>query len=113
MALTPHPWKLGRAVKTGRQTDGDAGPTMFARIGMLRALNHEKPPAPPPRRKRAKAYKIVRAKLLARKQQLLERLQNNPGSHERDEIERQLEEIDTALELLDEAEPGKSSGHRE
>jgi hypothetical protein len=49
------------------------------------------------------------AKLLARKQQLLERLQENPGSHERDEIERQLEEIDTALELLDEAGPGKSS----
>jgi hypothetical protein len=32
------------------------GPTMFARIGMMRALNHGKPaPAPTPRRKRAKA----------------------------------------------------------
>jgi hypothetical protein len=49
------------------------------------------------------------AKLLARKQQLLERLQEDPGQHERDEIERQLEEIDTALNLLDEAGPGKSS----
>lgn len=49
------------------------------------------------------------AKLLARKQQLLERLKENPGSHERDEIERQLEEIDTALNFLDEAGPGKSS----
>ena len=49
------------------------------------------------------------AKLLARKQQLLERLQEDPGQHERDEIERQLEEIDTALNLLNEAGPGKSS----
>jgi hypothetical protein len=50
------------------------------------------------------------AKLLARKQQLLERLQeDHPGQHERDEIERQLEEIDTALNLLDKAGPGKSS----
>jgi hypothetical protein len=29
------------------------------------------------------------AKLLARKQQLLERLQQDPGPHEREEIERQ------------------------
>jgi hypothetical protein len=38
------------------------GPTMFARIGMMLALNHRKPPAPKitPRRKRATAYKIVR-----------------------------------------------------
>jgi hypothetical protein len=48
------------------------------------------------------------AKLLARKRQLLERLQEDPGQHERDEIERQLEEIDTALSFLDEAGPGKS-----
>ena len=40
---------------------------------------------------------------------VLERLQEDPGQHERDEIERQLEEIDTALNLLDEAGPGKSS----
>jgi C4-dicarboxylate-specific signal transduction histidine kinase len=49
------------------------------------------------------------ARLLARKQQLLERLQEDPGPHEREEIERQLEEIDTALYLLDEAGRGKSS----
>lgn len=49
------------------------------------------------------------AKPLARKQQLLERLLEDPAQHERDEIERQLEEIDTALNLLDEAGPGKSS----
>jgi hypothetical protein len=36
------------------------GPTMFARIGMMQALDpHPKPPAAP-RRKRAKAYRIVR-----------------------------------------------------
>ena len=49
------------------------------------------------------------AKLLARKQRLLERLQEDPGPHEREEIERQLEEIDTALNSLDEAGPGKSN----
>ena len=37
------------------------GPTMFARIGMLMALNHGKPnPAVTPHGKRAKAYRIVR-----------------------------------------------------
>jgi hypothetical protein len=38
------------------------GPTMFARIGVMRALNRHKPPAPKiaPRRKRAKAYRIGR-----------------------------------------------------
>jgi len=37
------------------------GPTMFARIGMIRALNQRRPEAAPaPRRKRAKAYNIVR-----------------------------------------------------
>lgn len=48
------------------------------------------------------------AKLLARKQQLLERLQADPGPHEREQIERLLEEIETALELLEEAGPGQS-----
>ena len=37
------------------------GPTMFARIGVMRALNHRKQVAKiAPRRKRARAYKIVR-----------------------------------------------------
>jgi hypothetical protein len=44
-------------------------------------------------------------KLLAQKQQLIERLQGDPGPEERDEIERLLEKIDTALNLLDEAGP--------
>jgi hypothetical protein len=37
------------------------GPTMFARVALIRAL-HQKGPtdAPAPRRKRAKAYRIVR-----------------------------------------------------
>jgi hypothetical protein len=37
------------------------GPTVFARIGVMRALNAGKPdPAPMPRRKSAKAYRIVK-----------------------------------------------------
>ena len=37
------------------------GPVMFARIGIMRALNRSKPdPAPMPRRKGAKAYRIVK-----------------------------------------------------
>ena len=48
------------------------------------------------------------ATLLARKRRLTERLQEDPGLHERDEIERQLAEIDEALNSLDEAGPGTS-----
>jgi hypothetical protein len=37
------------------------GPTMMARIGVMRALHrHDELRAPTPRKKRAKAYKIVR-----------------------------------------------------
>jgi len=37
------------------------GPTMFARIGMMRALNKDRPdPDVTPRAKPAKAYRIVR-----------------------------------------------------
>jgi hypothetical protein len=44
------------------------------------------------------------ATLLARKQQLMERLQDMPAaSHERDQIERLLARIDDALDQLDEA----------
>ena len=35
------------------------GPTMFARIGIMCALNREHRPALEPRRKRAKRYKVV------------------------------------------------------
>jgi len=42
------------------------------------------------------------ANLLARKQQLLERLHEGPGPHERDEIERLLARINAALNLIDE-----------
>jgi hypothetical protein len=45
----------------------------------------------------------IRAKLLARKQKLLERLEEDPGRHESDEIARQIEQIDTALSLLEES----------
>jgi hypothetical protein len=47
------------------------------------------------------------AKLFAQRQQLLERLEA-AGPHERDEIERLLEQIDAALQSLDEAGPGIS-----
>jgi hypothetical protein len=45
------------------------------------------------------------AKLLERKQQLLQRLQEDPGPNEREEIERILEQIDTALNQLEEIGP--------
>jgi hypothetical protein len=46
------------------------------------------------------------ARLLAQRQQLVERLRNDPGPRERDEIESLIERIDVALELLDEITPG-------
>jgi hypothetical protein len=46
------------------------------------------------------------AKLLARKQELLKRLQEDPGPHEREEIERLLEKIDAALNLLENGTSG-------
>jgi hypothetical protein len=36
------------------------GPTVFARIGVSRALNRHHEPAAEPRKKRARAYRIVR-----------------------------------------------------
>ena len=50
------------------------------------------------------------ANLLARKQQLLDRLQEEPGPHERDEIERLLAHIDAALNLLEETVSDETSG---
>jgi hypothetical protein len=49
------------------------------------------------------------AKLLARKQQLLERLQEDPGPNERQEIERLIEQVDAALSLLEESGPGPTT----
>jgi hypothetical protein len=43
------------------------------------------------------------AKLLAQKQQLLERLQEDPGPNEREEIQRLLAKIDEELTLIEEA----------
>jgi hypothetical protein len=40
------------------------------------------------------------AKLLARKERLLEQLESDPGPNERAEIERLLAQIETALSLL-------------
>jgi hypothetical protein len=42
-------------------------------------------------------------KLLMQKQQLLERLHNNPGRNERAEIEGLLAKINTALNFLEES----------
>jgi hypothetical protein len=53
------------------------------------------------------------AKLLAQKQQLLERLQENPGPNEREEIQRLLAKIDEELTLVEEAGPGISKDHDE
>ena len=39
-------------------------------------------------------------RLLTQRQELMARLRGNPGPHERDEIERLLAKIDTALNLL-------------
>jgi hypothetical protein len=50
------------------------------------------------------------AKLLARKQQLP--AAGNSGAKERDEIERVLAQIDTALDLLDETGPDETSDER-
>jgi hypothetical protein len=41
------------------------------------------------------------ATLLAQKQELVERLQRDPGPNERDRIERLLADIDEALNFLD------------
>jgi hypothetical protein len=53
------------------------------------------------------------AKLLAQRQQLIERLQQDPGPHERDEIERLIAKIEEELKFVDEAGPGTSGDHDE
>ncbi|UFW46556.1 MULTISPECIES: hypothetical protein [Bradyrhizobium] len=50
------------------------------------------------------------AKLLARKERLLEQLKSDPGPNARVEIERLLAQIETALSLL---EPGDVVAPRE
>lgn len=47
--------------------------------------------------------------LLARKQQLVEQLDKAQAVEERDRIEHQLEQINTALDFLDRPEP--NGGH--
>lgn len=53
------------------------------------------------------------AKLLARKQALLQRLEETAGPNERDEIARLVEQIDTALGLLEETRPAGTSDAEE
>jgi hypothetical protein len=48
------------------------------------------------------------AKLLQQKQQLIERLQEEPGLEEREQIEQLLAKISGALDLLDGAGTGGS-----
>ena len=48
------------------------------------------------------------ANLLARKQLLLDRLQDDPDPKERDEIKRLITQIDTALNLLDASGRGEA-----
>jgi hypothetical protein len=48
--------------------------------------------------------------LLMQKQQLIERLNNNPGRNERAEIEGILAQINAALNLLEEAGPSTLIG---
>ncbi|MBB4382971.1 hypothetical protein [Bradyrhizobium sp. SBR1B] len=50
------------------------------------------------------------AKLLARKRALMKRLESDPGPNEREEIERLLARIETALSLL---EPGDAAAPSE
>lgn len=52
------------------------------------------------------------AKLLGRKQRLLERLQEDPGPHERDETVRLLMQIETALDLVEETGPAQTGTNR-
>jgi hypothetical protein len=48
------------------------------------------------------------AKLLERKSQLLELLGQDPGPEEREQLERLLAQVNTALDLLDDAPRGDS-----
>ena len=50
------------------------------------------------------------SKLLSQKQQLIERLQEEIGPEERDEIERLLENIDAALDSLERTAPPNLKG---
>lgn len=53
------------------------------------------------------------ARVVERKQQLLERLkEGHLGPHQHEEIERQLQEIDMTLDFLDEGELGETSHGR-
>ncbi|MEK9279270.1 MULTISPECIES: hypothetical protein [unclassified Bradyrhizobium] len=58
---------------------------------------------------RGGAVSTVIENLLARKQQLVEQLDKAQAVEERDRIEHQLEQINTALDFLDRPEP--NGGH--
>ena len=52
------------------------------------------------------------ARLLARKQEVIDRLQGNPDMHEREELERLLEKINTALSFLERGAAGHKREQR-
>jgi hypothetical protein len=56
----------------------------------------------------SEANHVNAAKLLAQKRQLIERLQEDPGPEEREQIEQLLAKINRALDLLDGAGAGGS-----
>ena len=55
---------------------------------------------------RAREAMTAVAKLLTRKQQLVEAIQDDPGPEERDHLERQLVQINETLNELDGEAPG-------
>jgi len=48
--------------------------------------------------------------LLARKQKLIDRLNEKPEAAEREDLERQLNQVNTALDMLGRFEPKASEG---
>jgi hypothetical protein len=48
------------------------------------------------------------ARLLAKKEELIERVQENPGLEEREQIERLPEQVNAALDSLEKVGPGTS-----
>jgi hypothetical protein len=58
---------------------------------------------------RTPALTVTVRRLLAQKQELLQRLEQTPGPNERAEIEQLLAKINTALSLLDDAGPGETA----
>jgi hypothetical protein len=103
--------EIGERLRSLLREEPELSADLKTQIERLRELeDQESPSVVPgrsvhPPRSRETAMTTV-AKLLARKQLLLERLQEGErGPHERDEIQRLLAQIDTALNLIEEKAP--------